>query len=694
MVGAHTKTDLQVIVIACLTACALCLGSSFGQTIPLPDPIGDVVDPPIPLESLKTAENPIFPGGQLRPDLVEFIADKDAAIQLGKAFYWDMQASSDNRVACATCHFHAGADGRASNQLNPGFNGEFDVRGANNTLRSGDFPFTDINAGIDADDAVGSQGIRKSQFLGMVRGGVEAIVPVSDPVFTANGKNVRQVGRVNAPTVINSVFNHRNFWNGRAQSTFNGVNHLGDKDVNARVWSVGPNGNPVSVDIHIKNASLASQAVGPPLNVLEMSAAVRTFLDVGKKMLRVSPLRLQRVLPTDSVLGPLVDKRKGLKISYARLIRRAFQPMWWDSRAKITIDGQPYSMMEANFSLYWGLSIMLYEATLVSDDTPIDRYLDSGRTDPSTLDSVVDRLNAEGHAITRNNILNGLALFETPLEDGGAGCIECHGGPEMTTASSSNLFSEDESLLFDPRLERMFMEFSPIPADAVSITYDPSTYTMTANFADMTQEPVAIAVYDTGFYNTGSRPSEEDVGLGGVDVFGNPLSFARLFQLLFPGTVPVAGDMLADADGQILVDLAGPIIAGERIAVDGSFKTPGLRNVELNGPYFHHGGKSTLRQSVAFYNHGSDFPENADLAPLIVPLGLTGTEERDLVAFLIGCTDERVLWERAPFDHPELFLPNGQNSLGVDKIERLAATGAAGSAVPIERFLDLDPFSP
>ena len=44
-------------------------------------------------------------------------------------------------------------------------------------------------------------------------------------------------------------------------------------------------------------------------------------------------------------------------------------------------------MMEANFSLYWGLSIMLYEATLVSDDTPWDRFR---RAHPDPTDSALN----------------------------------------------------------------------------------------------------------------------------------------------------------------------------------------------------------------------------------------------------------------------------------------------------------------
>ena len=45
-----------------------------------------------------------------------------------------------------------------------------------------------------------------------------------------------------------------------------------------------------------------------------------------------------------------------------------------------------------------------------------------------------------------------------------------------------------------------------------------------------------------------------------------------------------------------------------RVGGMGGAKVPGLRNVELTGPYFHNGGKVTLRQVVNFYAHGGDFP--------------------------------------------------------------------------------------
>ncbi|WP_430438498.1 cytochrome c peroxidase [Noviherbaspirillum suwonense] len=35
-----------------------------------------------------------------------------AAIQSGKSLFWNPRVGSDNKTACATCHFNAGADNR------------------------------------------------------------------------------------------------------------------------------------------------------------------------------------------------------------------------------------------------------------------------------------------------------------------------------------------------------------------------------------------------------------------------------------------------------------------------------------------------------------------------------------------------------------------------------------------------------
>src|SRR5258708_3698300 len=50
-------------------------------------------------------------------NLPKYVKDRIALVTLGKALFWDMQAGGDGRQACASCHFHAGADHRSQNQL-------------------------------------------------------------------------------------------------------------------------------------------------------------------------------------------------------------------------------------------------------------------------------------------------------------------------------------------------------------------------------------------------------------------------------------------------------------------------------------------------------------------------------------------------------------------------------------------------
>jgi hypothetical protein len=131
-----------------------------------------------------------------------------------------------------------------------------------------------------------------------------------------------------------------------------------------------------------------------------------------------------------------------------------------------------------------------------------------------------------------------------------------------------------------------------------------------------------------------------------------------------------------------------------RVAVDGAFKTPILRNVGLTPPYFHNGSRATLAQVVQFYNRGGDrrgddgddttgsgllgeggatgvlptaSPRGSNLDPDIQPLFLSQAEQDALVAFLLSLTDERVACEQAPFDHPELTIANGQRPIDANK---------------------------
>ncbi len=75
----------------------------------------------------------------------------------------------------------------------------------------------------------------------------------------------------------------------------------------------------------------------------------------------------------------------------------------------------------------------------------------------------------------------------------------------------------------------------------------------------------------------------------------------------------------------------------------GRFKTPGLRNVAVTGPYMHDGRFKTLEQVVQYYNNPYMFvedPLNMDTL-LLRPLQLSNQDNADLVAFLKTLTDKR-----------------------------------------------------
>jgi cytochrome c peroxidase len=616
-------------------------------------------------------------------NLARFVKNKEAGIQLGKALFWDMQLGSDGLMACASCHFHAGTDNRTKNTLRFGANGAFDVVGPNGELTPADFPFHQMvnpeNRGTGGlnpndpavlrsrDDVVGAQGVPRTQLVGIVEGqAVDRGRSLRDTPFTSNGRNVRQVTGRNAPTVINAVFNFANFWDGRANHNFNGVNPFGVQDVNARVW-LNSGGTPTPLSLvnandpanQLDNASLASQAVGPPGDSTEMSWVGRSWPEIGRKMLSLRPLAKQAVHATDSRLAVLRHPSGlGLATTYDQMIRNAFVDEFWNA-TNPTPDG--FTQMEANFSLFFGLAVQLYESTLVSDDTPFDRFL-------------------EGSLVALSpSALRGFNLFFS----GGIGCFNCHVGAELTSATVRQARNPEEPGVIE-----------------------------TMNMGNG-----GAATYDIGFYNIGVTPTAVDLGRGGSDPFGNPLAFSRQRQIAngnAPGTLTFDARFVPDQG--CVPDLLGnpPLICPpdlsviNRTAVNGNFKTPTLRNVELTGPYMHNGGMATLMQVVDFYTRGGNFHEAniADLDPFIVDLnGLKGpsgeAEQRAMVDFLRALTDERVRQEAAPFDHPQLFVAEGhvnsipgnpkRSRLLTDNLREIPSVGAAGRTAqglpPLKPFL-------
>lgn len=619
-----------------------------------------------PLGALKTVPVP----GPAKDELAEFIRDETAVLQLGKALFWEMRVGSDNRTACASCHFHAGADNRITNQISPGLlSGDHTFRagaGPNYTLSAADFPFTrhaniDDSTTIisDNNDVVSSQGVFTASLDTIKKNGkADVCDSISDAVFhggsgfNINGINTRRVEPRNTPSVINAAFNFRNFWDGRGNNTFNGGDPFGMRNSESLVWKLD-HGVLRNVSVSLSSSSLASQASGPPMSGNEMSCQGRAFADLGQKLLTEQILADQKISPDDSVLGSYAKHAP----TYAALIMKAFKPEYWAaaeqvnlSRAKIKksksmdlLDKEErvqklrpdliLSHMESNFALFFGIAVQMYESKLIADDTPFDRFAAGDRS----------ALNAQQ--------IRGLQIFQ----DKGR-CVNCHSGPELTGAAFSNVYTQ--------RVERMTM------ADG------------------------AAGIYDTGFYNIGVRPTQEDLGVGGMDPFGYPLSETRMVAL---GKT----DMLGNNFG------AASLPTGQRIVADGAFKTPSLRNVEFTGPYFHNGGKATLMQVVDFYNRGGDYGnanrDNFDFS--ISPLGLTEDQKVDLVAFLLALSDDRVRMSKAPFDHPSICVPNGhpvkpkgmledgKTGNAQDIMTCLPDIGAAGAATGLATFLKLDPFA-
>jgi cytochrome c peroxidase len=449
------------------------------------------------LGSLKNATIP----GPTAAELANVILDKKAAIALGKAFFWEMQFGSDGKTACASCHFNAGADSRTGNQIDPGqrrvdangfpapdsntFHAGF---GPNHNLAVTDFPLH--TTGRDNNNIVGSQGVFRNNFNDVILGqGTEDETSIVDSVWSiADGNggtmNVRRSTPRNAPPVINAVFNYRNFWDGRAQSTFNGVDPFGAGDPNARLLQTDPNNLNATVEVALRlsNSSLASQAVGPPGSDIEMSATGRPFVKMGKKMLTLTPLGLQQVATDDSVLGSFsAFPNNGLNTTYVSMIQAAFQPKWWNSTVVVDADsnvlynGTPantneYSQMEYNFSMFWGVAIQMYEATLVSDNSRFDQFVGGNRNALTSLEQTgLDRFQGKG------------------------GCINCHNGVEFTDASVSNIVAHGGQVV------------EQIPGGRW---------------------------HDIGFHNIGLRPTDDDMGIAASDPSGlASLSVAQLASL-------------------------------------------------------------------------------------------------------------------------------------------------------------------
>ena len=75
----------------------------------------------------------------------------------------------------------------------------------------------------------------------------------------------------------------------------------------------------------------------------------------------------------------------------------------------------------------------------------------------------------------------------------------------------------------------------------------------------------------------------------------------------------------------------------------GRFKTPGLRNIAITGPYMHDGSFKTLAEVISYYNDIYAIVPNPINEDTLVqkPLHLTKQEMIDIENFLLALTDKR-----------------------------------------------------
>jgi len=186
-----------------------------------------------------------------------------AKVLLGKALFFEEQLSSDDTMACATCHrFEAGGGDPRPAGRHPGVDGRLGTK----------------------DDEFGSFGVVQRAADGKA---------LPHALFGAE----RQVTARTAPSVVNAAFFNVQFWDTRALPTF--------RDERGAV-------------VLQELGALESQAVAPIVSPAEMGHVGRSWADVTAKLASVRPLALASRLP--ATLAEFVGAAPG----YGPLFARAF----------------------------------------------------------------------------------------------------------------------------------------------------------------------------------------------------------------------------------------------------------------------------------------------------------------------------------------------------------------------------------
>jgi cytochrome c peroxidase len=536
----------------------------------------------------------------------------------------------------------------------------------------------------DSDDVMSSMGVSRSKAFvdippigSFIAGSNPPALPtdigILDPLdLVPANHGFRRVEPRNTPTMHAAAFNFDNFWDGRARFSYNGGSVFGPSDPTAHIFTneggalagttmghmrpelLDPEEEEFDPElaeqpVRIKFSSLASQSQGPPLSDFEMSFRNRNWAKIGKKLLQagVTPLANQLVSTADSRLGPFSNgATPGLSVTYSQLIQAAFAPRFWNNTTQhldgaacsdpfdgycLTVAGGPavanntsqFTQAEANFTLFFGLSVQAYETLLIPDQTPADNFFDANPNAghgvgepgdqavlfPTLIRDLLDDGQLNGSPGANVTLVAGFGADElfgfdlfaganltaalapsqavgssgrnrNPLITNSVGqsirvgsnpftrsakCMLCHLGPEQTDHSiniSHGLLKNDAEFEYptpprvsDPTTPLTFSDgFLPAPEpsgssrtvvglileeevgegvaqDAVEV--EPRDFLWFNDPATPWDDRIVaqesnFAFGDQGVYNIGVRPFSDDIGRGGNDPWGWPLSLAAL----------------------------------------------------------------------------------------------------------------------------------------------------------------------
>ena len=454
-----------------------------------------------------------------------------------------------------------------------------------------------------------------------------------------------------------------------------------------------------------------------------------------------------------------------------------------------------YTQMQANFSLFFGLAVQAYMATLVSDNTPFDQF--NGAPNPVRQPdgspcpaAGCPPIPPNPNALTATQSL-GLTVFLDDNANLGTHCADCH-VPPVTTGHTVLDYQPDAqgvpSLAMGEAIEFMIMgdnletanydhgmynigvrrsscgeavcgaedkgrganapgnpQFqnplfkTSVPITSISRTKNLVTVTTATSVPGFFGPGLFVTIagvtdpsFDSAFLNAGVAIGPQPIGVklsatqftykqsgpllpdasstGGTATAGKPfpVSLVELTALredtvtCAAATIPHVGCLPPDV-ARFIPDV--PILP--RRVTNGAFKAPNLRNIKYSGPYFHVGDSATLREVVEFYTRGGNFPNTnlhdktvdvEGIPPLMFPEfdPVALQYANGLVDFLAeGLKDNRVAFEQGPFDHPQLYVPNGSppGHPERDIFIVVPAVGTEGRSTELPTFLNLDPHS-